>query len=58
MIVQVRGPNFTAGVVFSRAEVATQAAPIIKWMKGWSFHQVVSYCKKRNWSCEVITYED
>jgi len=45
-LVQITSRWFCAGVVLD-ADVVIEAAPIIKYMKGWSRERVVAYCKQR-----------
>lgn len=53
MILQIKAPHFTAGVVLRAGRVGlvlvTEAAPIVKYMKGWSEGQVREYCARKKW---------
>jgi hypothetical protein len=44
---------FTAGIVLWDDKVI-EAAPIVRYMKGWSRDRVRSYCKERGFSVEVV----
>lgn len=46
---QITSPYFCAGVVFNKHMVVVEAAPIIKYMKGWFWADVVDYCNKKGW---------
>lgn len=56
-LISIEGPNFSAGLVFSRGNIVIKAAPIIKWMLGWSHGKVVTYCDNRRWKYEVVKDE-
>ncbi len=49
-IIHIEGGFFNAGVVITDDRV-TLAAPIIKYMKGWTVQQVYAYAAKRKWLC-------
>lgn len=48
-MLRIIAPHFVAGIVRGGA-----AAPIIKYMKGWTLAQIKSYCAKKNWKIEVM----
>ena len=41
--------EFTAGFVTSMG-IVTRAAPIIKYMRGWTTERVREYCQTKGWS--------
>lgn len=45
MFLRIEAPHFVAGYDMDSGEVA----PIIKYMKGWTFIEVLAYCKKKHW---------
>jgi hypothetical protein len=47
-IVQITAPNFCAGIMF-RDDLVSFAAPILAFMRGWSFAHVVDYATRRRW---------
>jgi hypothetical protein len=49
MILQITAPHFCAGVV-----VGVRAAPIVRYMVGWTFPQIVQYCSKKRWHLAVL----
>jgi hypothetical protein len=44
MLIQIQAPHFTAGVV-----VGERAAPIIHYMRGWTYEQILAYCRRKKW---------
>lgn len=48
-VIQIKSGYFTAGLVFNREGRVTQAAPIIKYMKGWYIGRVHEYCLIKGW---------
>jgi hypothetical protein len=51
---RIVAPHFVAGGE-ARAGKCVRAAPIIKYMVGWSGKQVKDYCEKKGWTVEKIT---
>lgn len=49
------GP-FTAGVLFINNKVACWA-PILKYMAGWTGHEVKAYCDKMGWRVERVEHK-
>jgi hypothetical protein len=56
ILAQIRADKFTAGIVL-RDGVVTEAAPIVKYMKGWRRDSVRSYCKERHWEVSIVSHE-
>lgn len=50
-LARIEAPYFIAGIEFSKdtKTVVTRAAPIIKYMIGWSPIDVKTYCLKKKW---------
>lgn len=53
MIYQIKSPYFTAGITFVN-DKADKAAPIIKYMIGWTLDAVKSYCFIKRWDIAEI----
>ena len=47
-MIRIEAPYFTAGLVFED-DIVVGAAPIIKYMKGWTRFAVEVYCVRRGW---------
>lgn len=47
-IIHIDAPHFCAGVLLN-GDVVVRAAPILKYMKGWTWHRVMAYCDKKRW---------
>ena len=54
MMLQIKGGTFTAGVVLNQNSFCVKAAPIIKYMVGWSLAHIVKHCHNRGWRYEVV----
>ena len=50
-IIHITAPYFSAGVLV-RNSVVYKAAPIVKYMVGWSVERVMEYCQKKGWKVE------
>lgn len=53
MLAQIKAPHFTAGIILTD-EVVTEAAPIVKYMKGWHRNYVRHYCQQKRWEIAVV----
>ncbi len=53
ILAQVRGPNFTAGIVLFD-DVVVETAPIVRYMRRWSRDRVRGYCTKQGWQITVV----
>jgi hypothetical protein len=53
MLVQVRSPHFTAGMVVTDG-VVTEAAPILKWAIGKPRHWLRDVFKSKGWTAVVV----
>lgn len=49
----IDAPHFHAGLLL-RNNVVYKAAPIIKYMVGWTRPKVVAYVKRKGWSIEDV----
>jgi len=49
MMLRILAPHFVAGIVRGG-----QVAPIIRYMKGWTYRRILDYCARKGWSVEVI----
>jgi len=48
-----RKGSFTAGIVLFD-DVVVEAAPIVRYMKGWTRQRVRSYAGQRKWTVSVV----
>ncbi len=46
-MLRIVAPHFVAGIVRGGA-----VAPIISYMKGWTFRQIMDYCTRKGWKVE------
>jgi hypothetical protein len=53
VIFQVSAPGFTAGLVVEGDKVVS-AAPILRYMVGWTNARAVTYCLGRSWVIHKI----
>ena len=51
---QVSAPHFVAGVVLVASRV-TEAAPILRYMRGWSYQRVLEFAKRKGWLVARVT---
>jgi hypothetical protein len=51
VLVQITAPHFCAGFIIEpRGDwYVTEAAPIIRYMVGWSTTRVSDYCRRKGW---------
>jgi hypothetical protein len=47
-------PHFAAGVIWGNFDSVVQAAPIVRYMMGWSWKEVTDYCLKKGWRAEPL----
>lgn len=50
-LMQITAPHFCAGLVLVDNQV-TEAAPILRYMIGWTITRVWLYCHKKRWTYE------
>ena len=48
ILAAIKAPKFHAGIVLWNDKVV-EAAPIVRYMRGWSRKNVREYCKERGW---------
>ncbi len=53
ILAAVDAPHFHAGIVL-RADRVVEAAPILKYMTGWSRDRVRSYCAAKGWRVSIV----
>lgn len=46
--------RFSAGVILWDSKVV-EAAPILRFMKGWTRDRVRDHCAEKNWAVRVVT---
>ncbi len=47
---RITAPHFCAGI-----EIGGKCAPILRYMRGWAFLQILIYCMKKGWTLEEVT---
>ena len=53
MLAAITAPHFCAGIVVTE-DVVTEAAPIVKYMRGWTRDKVREYVRSKGWSVRVV----
>lgn len=53
ILAQISAPDFVAGLVLVDDKV-TKAAPILRFMRGWSRDAVRSHCQFKAWDVRVV----
>lgn len=56
-VIQLYSSYFTAGIILQNGTV-TEAAPIIRYMKGWNKERVLSYAGGKGWKMEPAPSKD
>lgn len=54
VLVRIVAPHFVAGVIGQRNGAVITAAPIVRYMVGWTGDQVAAYCSRKGWACERV----
>ena len=50
VVITIDAPHFNAGFVIDRRfNIVTKAAPIIRYMEGWSWQSISRYCRRKGW---------
>lgn len=57
ILIRIVAPHFVAGIVPETGRVVT-AAPILRYMTGWTGAQVADYCRAKGWTWERIGRTD
>jgi hypothetical protein len=52
-LVVIDAPNFCAGLVARDGRVI-EAAPILRYMKGWTGRRVADYCMAKGWRWKTV----
>ena len=50
---RVEAPHFVAGLEVEDF-VVTRAAPIVKYMRGWSLAKTLNYCQSKSWTLQQV----
>ncbi len=51
-LLRITAPHFCAGL--ETDSVCRRAAPILKYMVGWTQSQVRRYCRRKGWKIEIV----
>ena len=54
MLAQITAPHFCAGIVLDEDGVVTRAAPIAKYMAGWTREEVRECVKRKRRKARVV----
>lgn len=54
MLARITAPHFCAGLVFDGNMRVIEAAPILRYMIGWSAGRVIDYCSRKHWQNESV----
>lgn len=54
ILVRIVAPHFVAGLVADGGRVV-EAAPILRYMLGWTGSQVARYCRRGAWRWERLS---
>ena len=57
MLLRITAPHLCAGLVL-KDDVVIEAAPILKYMQGWTYNKVLNYCWLKKWNIERVGDED
>lgn len=49
MMLRISAPHFVAGIVRGG-----EAAPILRYMQGWTLKRIKDYCAHKGWLVEVL----
>lgn len=53
-LISIDAPHFNAGIVARDGRVVA-AAPILRYMIGWTGQEVAIYCKRKGWTWIKVT---
>lgn len=53
-VIRIVARHFVAAVVLDGAAVVVRAAPIVRYMTGWSCSRVLDYCQRRHWQPQLM----
>lgn len=54
ILAQIDAPHFVAAIVL-RGDRVIEAAPIVRFMRGWDRDRVRDYCRGKGWRVAVVT---
>jgi len=61
MLIHIIAPHFVAGIELEESQysdgegpIVINAAPILKYMKLWTYAKVTDYCQKKGWKWKVL----
>lgn len=57
MLVQITSSYFCAGIVLED-DVCTEAAPILKYMRGWGRLRIRDYCRSKGWKAVIVSKDE
>lgn len=57
MLIRIEAPHFVAGVIIKDGLVV-RAAPIVKYMRGWTTTRVTSYAASKGWTVIKMLREE
>lgn len=57
ILCQIVAPHFVAGFEGAARTGVVRAAPIIRFMLGWTGRQVASYCRRKGWKVSRVSME-
>jgi hypothetical protein len=52
-MLRILGPDFVAGLIVDGKRIV-RAAPVIRYMIGWTVQQVAARCAQKGWECETF----
>lgn len=53
-VYRIVAPHLCAGLVVVNG-IVTEAAPILKYMRGWQITRVRGYCNHKGWTVEMVS---
>ena len=56
-LVQITAPHFVAGSILLD-DSAYRVAPIIRYMRGWSYAMMIYYASRKGWRITTVNRED
>ena len=48
-MIRIIAPHFVAGII-----PGERAAPILRYMMGWSEARIIAYCRTKGWAFQII----
>jgi hypothetical protein len=53
IVARIEAPHFVAALAM-KSGVVTEAAPIVRYMLGWTARAVAAYCERKRWHIERV----